>query len=58
MKKQVKKRVLAKETLRKLELTALERVAGGSVGSDCQSDPVYNSCGRYCQREPFTRTDC
>lgn len=57
-KKVIKKLVLTKETLRMLELAALERVAGGSVGGDCQSDPVYNSCARICQREPASRLEC
>ena len=57
MKKQTKKLKLATETLRNLELTALERAAGGSVASDCQTDAAYNSCARYCQREPLSRQE-
>ncbi len=56
MKKQVKKLKLAKETLRNLELAALGRAVGGSVESDCQTDAAYNSCARYCQLDPATRT--
>ena len=57
-KKTTKKLVLSKETLRTLELKALERAVGGSLYSDCQTDPFYNSCGKYCQREPASRDAC
>ena len=57
-KKTVKKLKLAKETVRKRELTVLEKAAGGSVGGDCQSDPVYNTCGGICQQEPLSRQVC
>jgi len=48
MKKQIKKLVLAKETVRSLATFDLRDVAGGaSISGTC------NSCGvRFCQREP------
>jgi hypothetical protein len=57
MKKQVKKLVLAKETVRNLG-GGLRRVCGGTLG---YTDPgvcggpntYYNSCLRYCLPEPI-----
>jgi hypothetical protein len=48
MKKQVKKLVLAKETVRSLATFDLRDVAGGYTAS-----ATCDSCGvRFCQREP------
>jgi hypothetical protein len=51
MKKQVKKLVLAKETLRRLMAGDLIDVAGGSITIN---SPTYASCGeRFCLDEPI-----
>jgi hypothetical protein len=54
MKKKVKRLELSKETLRRLELTqvrgGLEYTGPGVCGGP---DTDYNSCQRYCQREPI-----
>jgi hypothetical protein len=50
MKKQMKKLVLAKETIRGLETGHLIEVAGGSSTTYV---PTYGSCGaRFCDWEP------
>lgn len=52
MKKQVKKLVLAKETLRGLGGADLRVVAGGMTWEDCPSTPI-----NICQEE-YSRGDC
>jgi hypothetical protein len=55
MKKQVKKLVLAKETVRSLSAVNLREAAGGSVGGNtCAGCPTNdgNSC-RICLDEPI-----
>jgi hypothetical protein len=49
MKKQTKKLVLAKETVRSLQDGALGKVAGGESVSTCD----FFSCIRYCLDEPI-----
>ena len=51
MKKMVKKLVLTKETVRSLEEKGLDKAAGASAYI-CVVNTEYNSCMRYCQREP------
>jgi hypothetical protein len=53
MKKQVKKLVLAKETVRNLERLTLSKVAGGATVTDCNACTYDNSCLRYCLDEPI-----
>lgn len=59
MKKQVKKLVLAKETLRSLEKLTLGEVAGGATeycgynGSNVNACSYDNSCQVYCLDEPI-----
>lgn len=58
MKKQVKKLVLARETVRNLQDAALGRVAGGSLYPQCPT--YYNSCDYYiCVEEYISyQTNC
>jgi hypothetical protein len=49
MKKQVKKLVLAKETVRSLHNVVLGQVVGDSeYPFYCNTDTFYVSCNRYC----------
>ena len=51
MKKQVKKLVLSKETVRRLVAVDLMDVAGGTISTE---SPTYTSCGvRFCVDEPI-----
>ncbi len=50
MKKQMKKLVLSKETVRRLVAVDLVKVAGGYTADS----PTYGSCGaRFCVDEPL-----
>jgi hypothetical protein len=53
MKKQAKKLVLAKETVRSLTRVELREIVGGTVTVQCWSDPEYS-----CQPDfnPYTLT--
>ena len=53
MKKQTKKLVLAKETLRDLKALSWGKVAGGATVTDCNACTYDNSCLRYCLDEPI-----
>ena len=57
MKKQVKKLVLAKETVRSLENEAVRQVAGGDSTNLCYPT-FYNSYCRFCVDEPITAETC
>jgi hypothetical protein len=54
MKKQVKKLVLAKETVRSLENAAMRQIAGGEASGVTVCYPTfYNSFCRFCVDEPL-----
>lgn len=58
MKKQTKKLVLARETVRSLARSTFGEVAGGNgggwpFGSNESTCTYYNSCLRYCLEEPI-----
>jgi hypothetical protein len=55
MKKQVKKLVLAKETVRMLDLVRIE--GGVGISAYQASCPDASCFPYYCQREPFTRDE-
>jgi hypothetical protein len=62
MRKTKKKLVLAKETVRSLQVAVLGQVTGASDDPFyCTTDTFYNSCRRFCQQEPGTQpysADC
>jgi hypothetical protein len=57
MKKQVKKLVLSKETVRSLENDVMGKVVGGDSTNLCYPT-FYNSYCRYCVDEPITVEVC
>ena len=52
MKKQMKKLVLAKETVRSLENAVMRQAVGGDSTNLCYPT-MYNSYCRYCLDEPI-----
>jgi hypothetical protein len=57
MKKQMKKLVLAKETVRSLENDVMGKAVGGDSTNLCYPT-FYNSYCRYCVDEPITVETC